>query len=246
MKIKLLAFLSRYPLLHSFARSVYWRIKSLRAHLSGTGIDERRWANRSTEAIQKEDLINLNHPHRQFLIERIGAFQPVSGVLEIGCGYGPNLYWLAKKFPKIEITGIDINHLAIEEGQKFLKQEGISNIALKAIKADNLDIFGDKTFDIVLTDALLMFIGPDKIKTVTSEMLRVARRALVFMEWHEANQQKDLNGSGLYHLGCWKRNYVNLLKQFGLEDRIRVTKIPRESWPDEKWQQFGYLIEVLL
>jgi len=244
---KLKLFFRRYspPFFYSFARHCYWKIRQLTVIMLGTKIEERRWANRSFEEIQK-GFTNLNHPHRQLLLKKIGALYPISSILEIGCGYGPNLYLIAKQFPKIELVGIDINPLSIREGNKLLTKDRISNVKLMYGKADELHQFRNKNFDILFTDALLMFIGPDKIKKVMGEMFRITRRALILVEWHCKSQNKDPYGLGVYYLDCWKRNYIDLLKEFTLKDRIRLTKIPNKLWPEKNWQELGYLIEVIL
>lgn len=211
----------------------------------GTRAMEDQMSRRGLGEIQK-GFSNISHPHRQLLVEKIGAFMPVSNALEIGCGYGPNLALLARRYPQTDWTGIDINHLSISEGQRLLANEGLGNVKLVQGKADGLSQFPGKGFDIVFTDALLIFIGPDKINGLITEMFRVARRALVLVEWHCESQDKDPKGSGTYHYGCWKRNYVDLLQQFVPGERIRLTKIPGELWPVRDWQEFGYVIEILI
>jgi len=37
-----------------------------------------------------------------------------------------------------------------------------------------------------------------------------------------------------------------LLKQFVPEEKIRVTKITEEMWPDENWKRLGGVIEVIV
>lgn len=235
-----------FPFIYSLFKKWYWKIKNLLAHLLGTKTEEKRWANRSLNEIKK-GFTNLNHPHRQFLVQKICTFEPIFSILEVGCGYGPNLYLLAKQFPKAELVGIDINPLSILEGRKLLMEDGISNVELICGKADELHQFQDKRFDIVFTDALLVYIGPDKIKKIASEILRIARRAVILVEWHSfESERKDANGLGVYYKGLWKRDYIALLKHFIPKDQIRLTKIPNEMWPAQDWQDIGYFIEVTM
>jgi ubiquinone/menaquinone biosynthesis C-methylase UbiE len=143
--------------------------------------------------------------------------------------------------------GIDINPMAVRKGNEWLAQGGISNVKLLEGKADELGQFQDKSFDVVFTDAVLMCIGSDKIKDVMKEMIRVARRALILVEWHTEDQRKDRHGLGVYWLGYWKRDYVALLKQFIREDnKIHVTKIPENLWPGEGWGKLGHVIKVVM
>lgn len=224
----------------------------------GTEAREKEWATRhlhkgndwnNTQHTDEDDewvmsyWDSRNHSHRPFLIEKISAFYPFSSILEIGCNCGPNLYLIAKKLPDVEIRGIDINPMAVQKGNQWFAQEGISNVKLSVGKADELEQFQDKSFDIVFTDAVLIYVGADKIQKVIHEMLRVARRALILVEWHCPEPQNSL---GTYYAGCWKRNYVTLLRQFVPEEELHYTKITNAIWPDERWQETGAIIEVVM
>jgi SAM-dependent methyltransferase len=163
-------------------------------------ITNKEWSNR--HLYDGEDWIegywrSRNHPHRSFLVERICKFSPNS-VLEIGCACGPNLYHIAKKFPDAEVRGIDINPIAVQKGNEWFKQEDISNVKLEVGKAQELEQFADWSFDVVFTDAVLIYISPDEIKQVVKEMLRIGR-VVVLNEWHTFNKWLAL----LLHKYCY-------------------------------------------
>jgi len=128
-----------------------------------------------------------DHPHRGMLIERICRHSPIRRVIEIGCASGPNLYLLSQKFPSAEILGIDINPLAVKKGNEFLSKEGILNVKLELGKAQDLKKFSDKSFDVVFTDAVLIYISPDEINKVITEILRIGK-VVLFNEWHCFNK----------------------------------------------------------
>ena len=176
------------------------------------------------------------------LVEKISSFQP-KNILEIGCGYGPNLYWLAKRNPNAKIRGLDINPKIIEEADNFLiaKNLSIIDIKLSVGKAEELNYFEDKSFDIVFTDAVLMYVDSDKIRKVIQEMIRISNKGLILVEWHK--EGPDTYNS---HIGNWTRDYLKLLKQFIPEKQIKITKISKELWPNKNWIKLGYMIEVTL
>jgi ubiquinone/menaquinone biosynthesis C-methylase UbiE len=253
MRNKFISILKRWPPVHRFAKILYWKVQSFKETLFGTKIQERYWQKRHLEkrsnwddnkdwAISYWD--SKFHPHRQFLIEKISRHFPLS-ILEIGSNCGPKLYLLAKKIPQAKLYGIDINEKAVKMGKGFFDEEGIKNIELLIGKADELGRFLDKSFDIVFTDAVLIYIGPDKIKKVIKEMIRITKKVLIFIEWHE-NSGKDPQGMGIYHFRHWKRNYINLFKQFVKKEQIHITKIPEDLWPGKDWSELGYVIEVML
>lgn len=255
MKDKLKSFLKRWPRSYNFLKRGYFAFYSiyykLGMRLLGTKLGEKYWATRHLR--KGDDWGNENndwvrgywdsrdHSHRSFLIDRICKFSPFS-ILEIGCNCGPNLYLLAKKFPDAEIMGIDINSMAVQKGNEWFTQEGISNVKLLVGKADNLRQFQNKSFDVVFSDAVLIYIGPDKIKKVIEEMLRVTRKALIFLEWHCFNSRS--NPLGLF-VGHWVRDYKTLFEEFVPKEKINITKLPKELWNDKGWQRWGAIIEVV-
>jgi ubiquinone/menaquinone biosynthesis C-methylase UbiE len=180
---------------------------------------------------------SFSHPHRQLLVDKISANAPFTDVLEIGCAGGPNLYLLARKFPNVHFVGVDINPEAIRLGKLFFKQQGIRNVSLFVGKADELERFPDKSFDVVFTDAVLLYVGPDKIKKVAPEIQRVVRKAIILVE-HHSEQESDL---GSFKEKWWLRNYTKLFQSSS--HQINTTKIPPEIWGGN-WSKFGYIIEV--
>jgi len=266
MKERLKNLLKKYPRLYSAIMKGYtfavMKSRYLKEYLFGTRVREREWARRhlykgndwnNTQHLGENDewvksyWESRYHNHRSFLVERISNFSPISSLLEIGCNCGPNLYLLAKRFPDAEIRGIDINPSAVQKGNEWLAQEGISNVKLLVGKADELGQFQDRSFDVVFTDAVLIYIGPDKIKKVVQDMIRITRQGLILIEWHCFEpQRKDRNGLGVYYEGCWKRDYVALLRQFISEEQINIIKINEDMWPDKNWKQVGAIIEAKL
>lgn len=249
-------FLRKVPFVNTIASKGYayvvLRCRYLKYLLIGTKVSEEEWATRHLREVERrrDDWIDncwslqKSHSHRSFLIEAISKFNPTS-VLEIGCNYGPNLRLLNESIPGIEMYGVDINPLAIQKGNEWLLQNEISNIKLLEGKADELGQFQDKSFDVVFTDAVLIYIGPDKIETVIKDLIRITRKALILVEWYNfGSDQKDPSGHGIYYKGLWKRNYMNLIKQFAPEDQINVMKFTEDMWQESNWNKVGALIEV--
>jgi ubiquinone/menaquinone biosynthesis C-methylase UbiE len=135
--------------------------------------------------------LSLEHPHRTLLVEKISSYGPISSILEIGCGHGPNLYLLAKKFPDAKIVGLDINPMAVATGQEFFKEKRITNVRFDVGKIQELRRFEDKSFDVVLTDSILIYIQPNEIIPVVRELLRVGK-VVILNEWHCFHKFKAL------------------------------------------------------
>lgn len=252
---KIKAFLERYPRINKIVRKIYiplaMKYISFRQYLRSNRLGDL-WAQRGGDGWAEGVWNSRDHPHRSFLVERIAAFSPISSVLEIGSSSGPNLYLLAKRFPHSEIRGIEINPHAVEVGNEGFSREGISNVKLSVGRAEDLSEFKDKSFDVILTDAVLMYIKRGAIQGVIKEMLRIARKGLVLIESHDFKHQlDDRRGLGQVYTRAlpfplWVRDYVALLKQFVPEEQIRVTKFTKDVWLEEGWGENGGLIEVTI
>ncbi len=234
---------------------------SLKFRVLGTSAKERFWARRHLLAGSDwgknvhsgkkngwvEDYWDSRvHPHRQLLLERIATQHPgIKSLLEVGSNCGPNLYLLARAFPNAKIVGIDINERAVQRGNELFSEQGIRNVELRLGKADRLECFEDKSFDLVFTDALLIYIGPDKIRRVMDGMFRVAKEALMLLEWHafEGSGERATE-LGTYRVEGWVRDYAALLKHWVAPGRIEIVKMPDGVWQDRNWERFGALIEV--
>ena len=181
------------------------------------------------------------------LIGKIAEFSPILNILEIGCGSGPNLYLLAKEFPNAEIRGIDINPKAVQIGNNWFAQEGIRNVRLSIGRAEELSKFGNKSFDVVFTDAALIYVSRKEIYKVAKDIVRITRKGLILVERHNFGQcREDTDGLGVYTNGLWVRDYVTLLKRFVPEERIHITNTSEDIWPDTGWVKSGAIIEVTL
>ena len=243
--------LERYPTLYRILRRVYLPVTSkyvsARQYLDRNRLGEL-WAKGylgQRDDTAKEFRSSVNHSHRSLLISKIAEFSPILNILEIGCGSGPNLYLLAKEFPNAEIRGIDINPKAVQIGNNWFAQEGIRNVRLSVGRAEELSEFGNKSFDVVFTDAALIYVSRKEIYKVAKDIVRITRKGIIFVERHNFGQcREDTDCLGVYTNGLWVRDYVALLKRFVPEERICVTRITADIWPDNAWRKYGALIKA--
>lgn len=194
--------------------------------------NDKYWTNRK---INWEQSYWYDHPHRDMIINAMSG-QRVKSVLEIGCGAGYNLYRIKKAFPNTEISGCDINEDAIRMAKHKLPEAD-----LKVGSADALPFNGD-SYDLVLTDALLIYIGPDKIRRVFREIRRVGYERMMFVEFHSKSFWKrfGLRLASRYYA----YNYFDLLTKYYFK-HIQISKIPKEVWAGPPWEQFGCIITSL-
>lgn len=155
---------------------------------------------------RQEIQTSFSHPHRSLLVEKISGYTPFSRILEIGCGYGSNLYLLSKKFPSVEFVGMDINPNAVRHGQEFFHEERCTNVNLEVGKAQDLKKYPDHSFDLIFTDAILMYVKPDEILSVLTEMMRVGK-IIILNEWYPFNKFMAISTDTYY---CFKRKYETM------------------------------------
>jgi len=238
--------LKRWPASYHLVSNIYWTLNfhHLLELIIGTKARERQWAGRP---IAEGYWNNRDSASTHFLVEKIAALSPVHSIFEVGCASGPNLYTLAKGFPEAQITGIDINPEAVRYGNAQFAREGISNVKLIAGGADRLQNFPDRAFDVVFTKALLIYIGPDKIREVIQGILRITHHTLVLIELQRFEPDtRDPLGLGIYSYGNWVRDYAALLRQYVPESQIQVTRIPKDALPGEPWEKLGAVIKVVM
>ena len=170
-----------------------------------------------------------SHPHRQELLKELKKLE-FDSLLEIGCSYAPNLSLIKKEYPNVKLAGIDINRDAILRA--ILRVEGA-----QLIVGDVNDLpFKDKSFDIVLSDGVLVYVSPEEIDKVKSEMLRVARKAIILVEFHS----EGLDKKGEISFSHRGRNYKELFKEYEVE----ITKIT--NWTERNWDTTGFIVIIKL
>lgn len=137
------------------AQLITWDYILTERYLLGTKLQEIRWRMHDVYDLQT----SLAEPHHPFLVERIGQFAVFESILEVGCNAGPNLVALGRKYPHVRLNGVDISDRAIKVAKTNLARESIGNASVSVGRADDLRQFADKSVDVVLTSACLMFVG---------------------------------------------------------------------------------------
>lgn len=202
----------------------------------GTRLQEWVWRSRHLyrRGWAQAYLDTLDHPHRTQVVEAVATFQPES-ILEIGCASGANIARLRQSMPHVRLRGLDINTEAIRVGREYFSRD--RGIELFVGHADWLDAFADRSQDVVLTDAVLMFVAPDRIHRALAEMLRVARKGLVFNEFHSAGET-----IGHFDGGRWVYDLTELLRQAASGNILIETC--KSDFTGGLWDRYGTLIKV--
>ena len=189
----------------------------------------RRWA--------EQQLSTVNHPHREQIVEAVHSFSPFDCLLELGCGAGANLIRLRERFPNIVILGIDVNRNALQVATRYFIDSGEKNVTLKAGSVTLIDL-PSKSVDVVVCDAVLMFITPNEIRLVIKEILRVARRGIVLNEY-----SSPVAGESRFLGGRWAHDFRSLI--LSEAPSCEVSLVPTK-FSGGLWDEVGNMVTARL
>jgi SAM-dependent methyltransferase len=82
-----------------------------------------------------------------------------SRVLEGGCGRAIPLFWLARRHPEWQFTGIELDPVLAQSAQRVVQHGRWSNVAI--IEGDVLSLNEENTFDLVISIDILEHIQDD-------------------------------------------------------------------------------------
>jgi SAM-dependent methyltransferase len=131
----------------------------------------------------------------RWIATRIASYHPRS-ILEIGCGYGKQIRAIRNHLD-CPITGIDWSSTQVAEASRYLA--GLPEITLLEADARALP-FGDDSFDLVLTSAVILHNPPREAEAIRREVLRVGHRFAV----HNEDTDQSYNRYG-YDTSAWYR-----------------------------------------
>ena len=134
-------------------------------------------------------------------------------VLELGCDGKdlPNLEVLRNKYPDIKLAGCDNILFA-----KGVDKAELLNINLRAIDLNNGIPYPDKSFDLIFTSAVLMYIKD--LTRIVKDISKVARKYIVLGE-------------------VMNKDYTKLI-----EADWTVVDIDKDFWPGRTWEYEGKIL----
>lgn len=166
-----------------------------------------------------------DHPSRghrsEWLADRIAAYRP-SSILEVGCGYGKQLRALRSRLPGVPLVGVDFSPTQLAQACRHLA--GVDRLGLALASGLRLP-FPDRSFDLVLTSAVILHNPPAEAEAIRREVVRVARRLAA----HNEDTDVSYNRFG-YDTAAWYRA--------GGYEVIEAGPIEVASDPDRAHSQF--------
>jgi ubiquinone/menaquinone biosynthesis C-methylase UbiE len=208
----------------TLSHKFFWKFRFL---FAGKSLDEREIIN------------DLNHPHRKELLLEFSRFSEVDNVLELGSSWGPNLFLLQKSNQGIHYLGIDISKQMANAGNEYFRSNNINNIKISCGDMTSLSSFRDNEFDIIISDAALIYVDNKNIIPYVNEIVRIAKLGLIIIEFDDESNDPF----GKTFEATWIRDYRAVFQKYAL--KIDKRCFDEKIWPG-KWSEFGKIITVFL
>jgi len=211
-----------------------------------TSYYEEVWESRPLEDVKKY-IPDQDRPSRDWLASEIKTslqhFKIENPkILEVGCDLGANLFSLKKILTEnSELIGADISHASITSAKKYMESLESPNIKFYQAKADDLSIFDDNYFDVVFTDAVLLYVADDKINQAVNEMMRVSKKMIFLLELSSQNNSAKAN----HTLDGWIRNYKTLIESNNAECDVSISNVTIDIRSAGRWPSQGELIKAV-
>jgi len=99
----------------------------------------------------------------------------IHDILDIACGPGGWVLEVARTYPEISVTGIDISQTMVEYARAYAKARGLANAHFRVMDALKPLDFPSASFDLVNARALVGFMYPQAWPVLLQETLRICR-----------------------------------------------------------------------
>ena len=100
--------------------------------------------------------------------------------LEMGCGAGPNLIWLAQK--GITVSGIDLSPIALDLCRRKLEAAGLGHKVRALVEGSVADVpFADRAFDGIFEACVFQHLNKQDRQKAFSEVHRLLKPGGLFV-----------------------------------------------------------------
>lgn len=139
----------------------------------------------------------------------LGSLAPAR-ILEFGCGYGRHLKYL-REFPGLSCYGCDQSAAMLDEMRRWAPEAWMAEHVQQVAPLGRLP-YGDKAFDLVFTNSVLIHVAPAHISSILAELVRISRHEIIHIE---NNHVQETSLSSAEHDGCWMHPLIPLYAQIG-------------------------------
>jgi S-adenosylmethionine-diacylgycerolhomoserine-N-methlytransferase len=147
---------------------------------------------------------------RSAVLDRVASLVEPKRILEVGCGTGRNLAELARRFPKAQLTGLDVSADMLALTEKKMAAEGER---VKLVKRRYDAPLSQGGFDLVLCSYALSMFNPGWEESMDCAVRDLAPGGLfALVDFHDSRFQWFRRWMGLNHVRM-ESHLVSGLKQ---------------------------------
>lgn len=149
-------------------------------------------------------------------------------VMELGCAAGRNLYVIQQRHPLTAVYGVDINAEAVEFARSRVRGELFVGDLYEAGR-----LLAGREVDLIFTMGVLIHIHPQALPDLVREMIRHAKRWLVFCE-QVSDDDEIVKGPAWWRPSRkvtgdyiqWSPNLPRILRDLGLP--FEIDEVPKD------------------
>jgi SAM-dependent methyltransferase len=212
-----------------------WNIKRRMDLIFGDSVDFFVWKYRHLLTKNwKNGFIDdacINNKHREKLVDILTEkYIGVNSVLEIGSGSGQNLIMIKRQNPYIRCEGIEINKSAVGYSRKLIKSLNLDIPIKEGDFKKNIPLINS---DVILSDAVLMYVSPKNLSKFLLDMYNRANSGLILCEQF-SDAEEFYNDKWVHSLSQVHELFNGKVKVYDLEDYTR----------GDDWKKYGKIITI--
>ncbi len=108
------------------------------------------------------------------------SLSDVHDILDLGCGPGGFVLDVARAYPEIEVTGVDVSQQMVDYARAHAQARRFDNAHFHVMNVLKPLGFPDNSFDLVNARTLFAFMTPDTWPLLLQECMRVTRPGGIF------------------------------------------------------------------
>ena len=161
----------------------------------------------------------FNHPYRHQISDIISSYAPANhSILEVGCGLGVNLFWLAQRRPDLTLYGVDIN-ATICDLAKMLVRDGAEIYLGDLLKPCALK---EGRFSVLYTVYTCAYLPPRELSIFLGWARHVTDCLILAEPHYPVEHSIACKPSAL-----WYRPYATILQAYGWD--VETIDVPNEA-----------------
>lgn len=165
---------------------------------------------------------------------------PNISLLDVGCGGGLFLLELARRFPEMHCTGIDIAAEAIQMADHELELSGLHNVSFQ-LTQPTLD-YPEDYFDVIVVNMVCHHLSDEELVTFLRQARKIAHQQVIINDLHRSAwsywffkvfspvmyRDRIITNDGLVSIkrGFLREDWEVLLKEAGINEYKITWKFP--------------------